>query len=128
MLEHLRISSFRGISNIDISGFSRINILIGTNGSGKTSILEAAALIANPTNPGMINNLSMWREMPPLNEQSDLGIRTLFAGLDDSKPVKLRFTDDGSVQMLKISAASRRNIRVETRPPQDQEDSPPPSI
>ena len=128
MLEHLRISSFRGISNVDISGLSRINIFIGRNGSGKTSILEAAALIANPTNPGLINSLAMWREMPPLNEQSDLGIRTLFAGLDDCKPVEFRFTADGSAQTLKISASSRRNMRVETRPVQDEEDSTPASI
>src|SRR5947207_14501941 len=128
MLEKLTITSFRGISNVELSGLSRINVLIGTNGSGKTSILEAAALVANPTNPRLINSLATWREMPPLNEQSDLAIRTIFAGLDETRPVEFSFVVDGSTQKLKISAASRGSITVETRPSQEGAESVPAGI
>lgn len=122
MLEKLAITSFRGISNLELSGLSRINILIGTNGAGKTSILEAAALIANPTTPGLLNSIATWREMPPLNEQSDFALRTIFANLDESKAAEFSFLIDGSTHRLRISASFRRNTIVDTR--LNQEDPP----
>jgi predicted ATPase len=37
----MTIRDFRGIRNVSLDGFSRVNIIVGDNGSGKTSLLEA---------------------------------------------------------------------------------------
>lgn len=44
----LNINSFRGIKGLQISGLRDVNIIAGNNNVGKTSVLEAIALLRNP--------------------------------------------------------------------------------
>lgn len=41
MLKDIHIQNYRGIKNLKIKDFKRINLLVGDNNSGKTSVLEA---------------------------------------------------------------------------------------
>jgi AAA15 family ATPase/GTPase len=41
MLQSLKIEGFRGFQNFEMANLGRINLLVGKNNSGKTSILEA---------------------------------------------------------------------------------------
>lgn len=43
VIERIRIENFRGIEKIDIPVDKHVNLLIGINGAGKTSVLEAVA-------------------------------------------------------------------------------------
>lgn len=45
MLTHLALSHFRNFKEIEIQPASRINLILGENGSGKTSLLEAIHLL-----------------------------------------------------------------------------------
>ena len=40
-LSSLRIDNVRNLSGISLEGFAGVNILYGSNGAGKTSVLEA---------------------------------------------------------------------------------------
>ena len=51
MLRDLRISGFRGFSEFAMSGLGRVNLLVGTNNCGKTSVLEAIQILSTPGNP-----------------------------------------------------------------------------
>jgi AAA15 family ATPase/GTPase len=56
----LKIENFRGIENIQINDFKQINLFVGENNCGKTTILEALFLItgiSNPQLPMTINQL-----------------------------------------------------------------------
>ena len=44
MFKEINIESYRGLKNIRLSDLGRINVIVGTNNSGKTSILEAIQL------------------------------------------------------------------------------------
>lgn len=46
-LEAMRIHSFRGLTDVTLDHFSKINLFVGENNAGKTSLLEAIYLIAN---------------------------------------------------------------------------------
>jgi AAA15 family ATPase/GTPase len=46
MLEAVEISDFKSIKHVRIEGLSKINVFFGPNNSGKSSILQAIALIA----------------------------------------------------------------------------------
>ncbi|QDZ40090.1 AAA family ATPase [Euhalothece natronophila Z-M001] len=50
-LEHLMIQQFRGLKNLEMSNLGTINLLVGANNSGKTSVLEAIATYCRPLDP-----------------------------------------------------------------------------
>jgi AAA15 family ATPase/GTPase len=50
-LDSFSVHQFRGIKNIDLNQLGRINILVGRNNCGKTSVLEALATYARPLRP-----------------------------------------------------------------------------
>ena len=47
-LNSLDIYTYRGIRNLKVKDFSSINILVGNNNSGKTSLLEAIKILSQP--------------------------------------------------------------------------------
>jgi|GEM_PF-2955361 len=47
-LSRLHITNYRGISNLQIDDLRPINIFVGRNGAGKTSVLEALSLATRP--------------------------------------------------------------------------------
>jgi len=53
-IEDLQIDTFRGIKNLQINDLGSINILVGDNNSGKTSVLEAIQLLCNPNKYDLI--------------------------------------------------------------------------
>jgi len=52
MLRDLRISNFRGLREFAMSGLGRVNLLVGTNNCGKTSVLEAIHVLSAPGTAG----------------------------------------------------------------------------
>ena len=51
LFESLRISGYRGFEQIELSSLGQVNIFVGNNNSGKTSILEAVSIVCNPLDP-----------------------------------------------------------------------------
>ena len=45
MIKNIKINNYKCFQNFEIKNFKRINILVGNNNSGKTSLLEALALL-----------------------------------------------------------------------------------
>ena len=56
--KNIEISNFRGIDHLKIDDLSRVNVFLGQNNSGKSSVLEAIAMLmsmSNPDSPQLIN-------------------------------------------------------------------------
>jgi hypothetical protein len=49
MFQSLGIQHFRGFANLALGGVGRVNLIVGKNNTGKTSLLEALTLLADPT-------------------------------------------------------------------------------
>ena len=47
MIERLTIEGYRGFEKLSMEGLGRVNLLVGKNNSGKTSVLEAVRLLAS---------------------------------------------------------------------------------
>jgi hypothetical protein len=54
MLRRLIIDKFRGFKHLELNGLGRVNVLVGTNNSGKTSVLEAIQLLLSYGHLGSI--------------------------------------------------------------------------
>lgn len=48
-LESITIHCFRGLKDLELSALGRVNLLVGPNNSGKTSVLEAISVYSAPT-------------------------------------------------------------------------------
>ena len=84
MLKSLKIENFRCFQSFELSDLGQINLLVGTNNSGKTSILEAIQLL---TSPSILEPL--WERMiargeyiqgEETNTPRELDVRHLFYG------------------------------------------------
>ncbi|MBQ7698224.1 MAG: AAA family ATPase, partial [Paludibacteraceae bacterium] len=51
--KNIDIKNFRGIKHLSIDDFSRVNVFLGQNNSGKSSVLEAIFLLAGMSNPDL---------------------------------------------------------------------------
>lgn len=50
MYKSLKISGYRGFDSFELKNLGRVNLLVGTNNSGKTSILESIELLKSTSN------------------------------------------------------------------------------
>jgi len=51
VFDRIQISGYRGFETIDLPQLGQVNIFVGDNNSGKTSLLEAISILCNPLDP-----------------------------------------------------------------------------
>ncbi|HWO24268.1 MAG TPA: AAA family ATPase [Kofleriaceae bacterium] len=107
-LTELEVTRYRGLRDLSLRGLGRVNLLVGRNNSGKTSVLEAISLAANPLDP------MTWRRVAIGREPSVLGprrsyverLRWLFPQHASEGP------DTSSDGNIKLASAGRSPVRV----------------
>lgn len=129
MITKAEINGFRGLRNLTLNDPGVVNIFVGRNGAGKTSVLEALAVAANAGLPEFLSQLGRWREMPPLRLGSDEALRSIFPDFDTSQSVTLTLHEDGRPHSLAISAICEEGTVIvspgaEPRPQLDDEQLP----
>jgi len=76
MFSKLRVQGLRGIPKLEINGLKRINLFVGKNNSGKTTILESIFLLIGATNPQLPLRINLFRG--GFNVSDDNSLRVLF--------------------------------------------------
>ena len=61
-LENFSVKQFRGIHELKVNGFGDINLIVGDNNSGKTSVLESIMLLRNTSTFANILNVVRLRD------------------------------------------------------------------
>lgn len=110
-LEHLQIKNFRGFDSLEIEGLSKINLFVGKNNSGKTSILEALFLLFGMSNPTLPSNINKIRGLG-VGTQVGLSkqLKYLFHNLNLSdKPSFYAQFNDTSERWLEIGPRFKQN-------------------
>lgn len=101
MFEKISIQNLRGIKSLTVSDLSRINIFVGPNNSGKTTILESIFLLIGMSNPQLYLNINNFRGLTS-TEVNDLKFN--FRNLDISNKIILEaFEKKDGMRKLKIS-------------------------
>lgn len=105
MYEKISIKRYRQFENLEVEGFSRINIFTGRNNSGKTSILEAITLHSNAYNPLILSTLRSYRESKnssDVESYSSEKWKNYFPKLDTSNKIEIEGTYDNETWEVKI--------------------------
>lgn len=63
MIQELFVKSFRGIRDLSVDTLSQINLIVGDNNCGKTSVLEAIQLLTPTSNLGNIYRIARQRDV-----------------------------------------------------------------
>ena len=112
MISSLNINGYRGLESFEMTGLGRINLLVGTNNSGKTSVLESIHLLASQGDPAALWQL-LWRrgerlpqaqanvaDRPVRRSQVELDISHLFTGHE--------LQQGSTIRLASINGASSR--------------------
>ena len=70
MLQSLRLKGYRGFHDYRLEGLAPVNLLVGRNNSGKTSVLEAVRLLASAGDPAALTEIAWGRGELNLAEPS----------------------------------------------------------
>lgn len=100
MLSQLSVSFFRNIQQVDLSPAAGINLILGENGSGKTSLLEAIFMIA-------IGRSFRSRSLKHVVQKNQQRL-TVFARTDDKTPVGLQYDLTAGLQIRLNNAPLKR--------------------
>jgi hypothetical protein len=87
MYDQVGIDGLRGISHLALDDLKRVNLLVGKNNSGKTTVLEAVFLLTGPTNAELPLRINSFRDHHIVDENS---WRILFHRLEPPATIDLQ--------------------------------------
>ena len=61
LFDEIRLTRFRGFESYTLENLARVNLLVGKNNCGKTSVIEAIGLLAANGNPLVLEDLAVMR-------------------------------------------------------------------
>lgn len=113
MLSGLEIQNFRCFETVQLIGLRRINVIVGENSAGKTSLLESLFMVCG--GPDIAFRLRTWRglgdrvplNVPQLWEESPW--RDIFYQYDKNKAVYISLRDSDELT---------RSLRIHSKPSQ----------
>lgn len=113
ILKSLHVDCYRGISDLDLEDFNHVNILVGDNNTGKTSVMEMIYALRIPL------SVSMWNEIAKKKSYNTRGViwynayRNIFP-IDKEMKIQFAgdFTEFGELTIC-MSAEERKTVITE---------------
>ena len=102
MYSSIHIRGFRGLDSFRMRGLGRVNLLVGMNNCGKTSILECIELLRSTGHPNILSSIlrrrGEWSHVKDRDSEPLLDVKRLFSGYDlqgEIEPVVERIASVG---------------------------------
>ena len=116
MFKNIKIENFRCFKSFELQQLGRVNLLVGENNSGKTSILEAIQLLCSRTNLEPLSEMMIHRGEYLWNdndkESRELDIKHLFYNHAIEPDLKISISSsmlDNSSEQLNLSIGISRS-------------------
>jgi AAA15 family ATPase/GTPase len=107
--KNIEIKNFRGIKSLNVEDFGRINLFLGKNNCGKTSVLEAVFALVGSSNPEVFEIINALRGQKTFNPEY---FKYLFHDLNYNNKPSVGGTIDYSglsiVRSFELSARERK--------------------
>lgn len=116
MLKTLAISGFRGFKSYRLTDFTTVNLIVGMNNSGKTSVLEAIHLLASGGHPSAFYDVTRRRgELAPLSwtRFSGVSVSHLFFGHECQPGARFDLSSDGGQRELSATVQTLEEVGEE---------------
>ncbi|TAE59927.1 MAG: DUF2813 domain-containing protein [Nostocales cyanobacterium] len=121
MFTSIKIENFRGFKSFELQQLGRINLLVGENNSGKTSILEAVQLLCSRTNLEPLAEIMInrgeyfWSDHNKTDRQID--IRHLFYGheIENNSQFSISGINDNNQENLDVLIHNPRSHNTISR-------------
>ncbi len=102
MFNSITIDNFRGIKHLQLDGLKQVNLFVGGNNSGKTSVMEALFVMSSPHNPRLLSVINELRNIP---YEISYYVDTLFFGRNTNEEISFCLIKDNKVtKKLKVKA------------------------
>lgn len=113
VFDHLQISGYRGFEVVNLSQLGQVNIFVGNNNSGKTSLLEAVSILCNPLDP------FQWLEVSQRRlylGRSSIGLRPDLEAIKWIFPQKIESSNgelyEGKISIISDGSAPIRKLEA----------------
>ncbi len=117
MYKRFEIHNFRGLRTMIVDDLRRVNLFVGPNNVGKTSMLELLWLLQGPGNPFLTTNLATFRGFQPTPRTPDLLWHVLFHNMVTTEPIVITTIDeDGARSDLRITLVRGSIAPITTAP------------
>jgi predicted ATPase len=98
MLQSLEIKNFRALEDLKVSKLGRVNLIVGKNNSGKSSILEALRIYAGEAQPHLLREIAGMHDEAMQAGEPENGLPGIMP-FDGFFPGR-RFPEDGSCILI----------------------------
>lgn len=118
----ISIAHFRGIEHVELQGLKQINLIVGKNNSGKTSVLEAFFLLAGMSDPRLAIAINQFRD---LSLTTDSDFKYIFNKLDFTVPIKLEGFIDNTTRCATFMPLYEAKSQIKIREDKEGDEIPP---
>lgn len=87
MYERIDIQNFRGLRELHLESLGRVNLIVGDNDAGKTSLLEALTILGRPGDRDAVEGIALMRGFGPAPRTPQLLWRYLFTDGETSQQI-----------------------------------------
>lgn len=106
LLESLEIKNFRGFKHLQVEKLGHVNLIVGQNNVGKSSVLEALRIYAGLASPALLSRIAQERGEPtPKDEFQDENLSPIENGFKTNPPFAAFFYG-------REFAGSRSEVRI----------------
>jgi AAA15 family ATPase/GTPase len=131
MYENIKISNLRGITELSFDNLAQVNLIVGNNACGKTTLLEGIFFLIGAMNPLLPVNANIFRNLPFM---SNVLWDTYFHNMNANTPIRIEGQVRGSTEKERLVIRPRKskphrdlnltaNSDVLVTPPGDSETS-----
>ena len=110
VFDSIKIDGYRGLTEFNISNLGQINIFVGPNNSGKTSLIEAISILCNPLDPFQWLAVAQRRSYLGISGRGLMGkpnlegLKWVFAHKQDSLASLISISAKGNTPILGVEA------------------------